>query len=147
MPRLLPPLLFVLLLAPLALLWLYHPEGMPMRADRPMPWDVPLPLGLAALLMARIQFGRAGAEINTFREPKGLVTGGLFRFTRNPMYLGFLLLLLAAAFFVNHWCALLAPLAFFVAANLWYIPHEEAALRRAFGKTYDDYAWRVRRWI
>jgi protein-S-isoprenylcysteine O-methyltransferase Ste14 len=147
MPRLIPPVLFLALLGPLALLWAYHPEGWAMRPDRPMPWDVPLLLGLAVLIWARLQFKKANAEIHTFRSPRSLVTGGIFRFSRNPMYLGFLLLLLAAAFYVNAWCALLAPLAFFAASVLWYIPHEEQTLRASFGSAYDDYAWRVRRWI
>ncbi|WP_230534329.1 methyltransferase family protein [Microvirga roseola] len=147
MTRLIPPVLFLALLLPLALLWLYHPGGFVMRSDRDMPWDVPLALGLIVLIWARIQFKRVDTEIHTFRRPERLVTTGVFRFSRNPMYLGFLLLLVGAAFYVNTWCALLLPLAFFAFASFWYIPYEERTLRAVFGSEYNTYASRVRRWI
>lgn len=147
MERLIPPVLFALLLIPLALLWAFHPDTLAMREDGPLPWDVPLPIGIALLIWARVHFRHRDAEIHTFHAPRSLVTDGPFRFSRNPMYLGFLLLLLAAAFFVNTWCALLAPFAFLIASLFWYIPREERALRTAFGQAYDDYAWRTRRWI
>jgi protein-S-isoprenylcysteine O-methyltransferase Ste14 len=147
MRRLLPPLAFLMLLVPLALLWLYHPTGFAMRPELALPWEFPLLAGIAALVLARSQFAAAKSEINTFKTPRELVTSGLFRFSRNPMYAGFTLLLMAAAMFVNAWCALLAPLAFFLVCSLWYIPHEERAMRETFGNSYDDYARRVRRWI
>ncbi len=147
MTRLIPPFLFVLLLLPLAALWQWHPP-----ADRPFdtrtpPWDVPLLAGLALLIWARIQFKRRDSEIMTFDTPRNLNTDGAFRFSRNPMYLGFLLLLLGAALFVNTWCAFLAPTAFFAACQWWYIPAEEDNLRRVFGAEYEAYAARTRRWI
>ncbi len=147
MSRLLPPIVFLLLLMPLALLWRFHPDLLQMRADRSLPWEFPLAVGLLLIAAARWQFSKSKTEINTFKEPRELVTDGLFRMSRNPMYLGFTMLLVAAAMFVNLWCALLAPLAFFTACALWYIPHEERTMRKIFGAPYDDYAWRVRRWI
>lgn len=147
MSRMLPPIAFALLIVLLALLWLYHPSDLQMRSERAMPWDIPLTLGIAVLIVARFQFMRANSEINTFKTPRNMVTNGVFRLTRNPMYLGFVLLLTAAAFYVNTWCALTVPLVFFLLANFWYIPHEEQEMRRVFGVAYDTYASRVRRWI
>jgi len=148
MSRLIPPFLFLMLLGALALLWGFHPETTyQLRTDRPMPWDVPLALGMAVLIWARVHFRRKEAEIHTFRTPQSLVTDGPFRFSRNPMYLGFTLLLLGAALYVNLWCALLVPVAFFLVATFWYIPHEERTLRSVFGSTFDDYAWKTRRWL
>lgn len=147
MRRFLPPYLVILSLAALALLWAFSPEGHAMRVDRAMPWDIPLALGVVSLIWARAHFMRRDAEIMTFGKPRALVTDGPFRFSRNPMYLGFLLVLTGAAFFVNRWCALLAPLAFWMASEFWYIPFEENALRVAFGKAYDEYALKTRRWL
>lgn len=147
MSLLLPPVAFLLLLIALAVLWLFHPELWEIRMERALPWEFPLATGLVLIAAARWQFSRSNAEINTFKEPRQLVTHGLFRISRNPMYLGFVLLLVSAAMFVNLWCALLAPLAFFVACALWYIPYEERTLRKIFGTGYDDYSWRVRRWL
>ncbi|MEO0361310.1 MAG: isoprenylcysteine carboxylmethyltransferase family protein [Pseudomonadota bacterium] len=147
MRSVIPPILFALLLVPLGLLAAFHLEGGRIWTTTAAPWDVPLPLGLALLVWARLHFKRRSAEIHTFREPRSLVTDGPFRFSRNPMYLGFALLLLAAALAVNTWCALLAPLTFLLVAAFWYVPHEERNLRAIFGTAYDDYAWRTRRWI
>ena len=147
MRRLLPPAVFLLLLISLTLLWTFHPASWAMRPERGLPWEFPLIAGAGLLLAARMQFSKSDAEINTFKTPRQLVTSGLFAFSRNPMYAGFTLLLGAAAMFVNTWCALLAPLAFFLACSFWYIPLEERNMRQTFGQAYDDYAWRVRRWL
>ncbi len=147
MSRLIPPVLVILLLAALAALWAWHPGSMQMRTDRAMPWDVPLILGLTILVWARVHFVKRNAEVHTFKTPRTLVDDGPFRFSRNPMYLGFFLILVAAAFYVNHWCALLAPAVFLKAAMYWYIPHEEGVLRTSFGGLYDVYASKVRRWV
>lgn len=147
MTRLIPPVLFAILgMALIPLSW-FHSDTLVMRSDAAMPWDVPLVLGLVLLLWAFSHFKRREAEIHTFKQPKDIVTDGPFRYTRNPMYLGFSLMLLAAAFYVNTWCALLAPLTFLLAAMFWYIPHEERRMRDTFGTAYDDYAWATRRWI
>ena len=148
MPNLIPPVLCLMLLIALSLLWGLHPEtGYLLRADRAMPWDVPLAVGVTVLIWARVHFLRKEAEIHTFRTPTSLVTDGPFRFSRNPMYLGFTLVLFGAALYTNLWCALLAPLAFFIASAYWYVPHEERTLRSSFGPTFDDYAWKTRRWL
>lgn len=147
MTRIIPPVLFLLLAMPLIALWAFHPETLVMRKDAPMPWDVVLPFGLVLLVWARIHFKGHDAEIHTFKRPNALIVDGPFRFSRNPMYLGFTLILLAGAFFVNTWCALVVPLTFLLASAFWYIPHEEQTLRNAFGAAFDDYAWQTRRWI
>ena len=147
MTRLIPPVLFLILLLGLAVLRFFHPETLVMRPDADMPWDVPLALGFVILAWAFTHFRRKETEIHTFKKPGTLETDGPFRFSRNPMYLGFSLLLLGAAFYVNTWCALLAPIAFMTTAMVWYIPHEERRLRDAFGAAYEDYAWTTRRWI
>ena len=147
MTRVIPAILFLLLLIPLAALWYFHPGTFVMRKDAAMPWDVILPIALGLLLWARVHFVRKNAEINTFKEPKSLIKDGPFRFSRNPMYLGFTLTLLAGAFFVNTWCSLLVPFVFFLISATWYIPHEERVLRKIFGEEYENYVWQTRRWI
>lgn len=147
MTRLIPPVLVLILLAALIPLHTFHPTTLVMRSDVAMPWGVPLVLGVTVFAWARLHFRKKDAEIHTFKQPKALITDGPFRFSRNPMYLSFFLLLLAAAFYVNTWCALLAPLAFFLTAMFWYIPHEERRMRSSFGAAYDDYAWKTRRWF
>lgn len=92
-------------------------------------------------------FARVKTNINTFKNPDFLVTDGLFRYSRNPMYLGFLLLLLGAAIAFNTVYGLALPLAFFLAAQFWYIPFEEKRMKQTFGAGFDAYRQRTRRWI
>ena len=147
---LLPPVLVALLLLAVATLgWAEWPlGGMPFSEGRPTFLALVIALGGVALLGgARAQFARNDCEIMTFATPRNLVTTGLFHLSRNPMYLGFLLVLLGAALAANTWAALLAPLVFLLAAQLWYIPAEEIAAREAFGADYEAYAERTRRWL
>lgn len=147
MKRLLPPLLFAPLLVLSVVLGLVVP------VLGPAPWPVrvlgvPVALaGLAFNLGGAGLFGRLGTNIKTFNDPGQLVTSGPFRFTRNPMYLGFTLILSGVGLLVGTLTAWLGALAFFVAADTWYIPFEERRMRALFGTDYDDYQRRVPRWL
>ena len=76
-----------------------------------------------------------------------LVTGGVFRLTRNPMYLSLLLYLLAWAAYLSNWLALLLVPVFVLYINELQIKPEERALSTLFGDEYRSYAARVRRWL
>ena len=113
------------------------------------------PLGIALVVIAFIPpvwaaalFRREGTEINpTSPTNRKLVTGGPYRFTRNPMYLGLITLALGIAIWVGAWPMFLAPIAVFATTNWAHIPFEEAKMRRQFGAAYDSYVARVRRWL
>jgi len=145
--RLLPPkLVLLLLLAILVLHWLVpRPELLS------GPWRLlGVPVGLLGLVLATVasrQFKRLATNIKTFDDPDKLVTSGFFRFSRNPMYLGFALLLLGAALTTGSACALAAPLVFIAISQGIYIPFEERAMARVFGDDYRSYRQRVRRWL
>ena len=76
-----------------------------------------------------------------------LVTSGVYRYTRNPMYLGVITMLLAVAIYVGTLPFYLATIAYFVVINNNFCPYEEDKLTRAFGDTYISYKKRVRCWI
>jgi protein-S-isoprenylcysteine O-methyltransferase Ste14 len=145
--RILPP--------PLALIFLLVMIGLriwaPGPAMLPPPWNcaglAPLAIGVWLLLAGSGRFRRIGTNIKTFNEPGVLVTDGLFRFSRNPMYLGFVLALLGAAMLLGTASPFVMPILFALIADLWYIRFEERALRRKFGEAYEAYARRTRRWI
>lgn len=103
--------------------------------------------GLAMSVWGSRRFDQVGTNINTFDRPDVLVNEGLFRWSRNPMYLGFLFLLLGLAIGLGSWAGLLAPAIFFVAADRWYIPFEETEMSNAFDENYDAYTRQVRRWF
>jgi protein-S-isoprenylcysteine O-methyltransferase Ste14 len=94
-------------------------------------------------------FRRAGANIDPHRIDRGdaLVTGGPYRFTRNPMYLGITLVLCAYAVYLSRPIELVGPVAFAAYLTRFQIAPEERAMRAKFGAAYAQYAHATRRWI
>jgi protein-S-isoprenylcysteine O-methyltransferase Ste14 len=78
--------------------------------------------------------------------PRRLVTGGLYRWTRNPMYVGITVALLGEAWWWRSTAVLVYAAAVTVAFHLRVVMHEEPALRRLFGADFTAYCARVRRW-
>ena len=113
------------------------------------------PFGIALVAVAWISpvwaivlFRREGTEVNpTSPANRKLVTSGPYRFTRNPMYLGLVIVTLGIAVWVGAWPMFIAPLAVFATVNWVHIPFEEDKMRRQFGATYDGYVRRVRLWV
>jgi protein-S-isoprenylcysteine O-methyltransferase Ste14 len=122
----------------------------------PSPPGLPAPpLGLAVVALgfvlpvwAFVLFRREGTEVNPVSVTnRKLVTGGPYRLTRNPMYLGLVIITLGIAIWAGAWPMFAAPIAVFVTANWVHIPFEEAKMRRQFATEFDDYVHRVRRWV
>ena len=103
--------------------------------------------GIALVLTAARQIKRAGTTIHPLQQPVRLVTDGLFRYSRNPIYLGLSLALLGAALAAGTFWALLPVVAFVAVLDRDFIPREEANASRAFGPAYDAYRARTRRWL
>jgi protein-S-isoprenylcysteine O-methyltransferase Ste14 len=80
-------------------------------------------------------------------SPDVFILSGPFKFTRNPMYLGMLSILLGVAVFLGSLITFIFPVLFIVLMNLLFIPVEEKNLQKKFGKKYIDYKKKVRRWI
>jgi protein-S-isoprenylcysteine O-methyltransferase Ste14 len=124
--------------------------GWPRAPGLPLVWPgiVLIVLGIGLSVSAAMLFRREGTEINpTSIANRKLVTSGPFRLTRNPMYLGLVLVGLGIAFWVGAWPTFLAPIAIFATANWVHIPFEEEKMRRQFGASFDAYAGKIRRWI
>jgi protein-S-isoprenylcysteine O-methyltransferase Ste14 len=103
-------------------------------------------LGLVALPALR-QFIRAGTHPEPWKPTTALVTDGPYRFSRNPMYLGFTFIYLGVACWVNTaWPVVLLPLVLLV-MQYGVILREEAYLERKFGEEYRAFRRRVRRWL
>ena len=79
--------------------------------------------------------------------PKVLVVRGLYRYVRNPMYLGVLLLLLGEATFFGSWALLRYAVVVFIICHLFVVFYEEPSLHRKFADSYERYCRSVRRWI
>lgn len=107
-------------------------------------------LGVAGLVLSGLaarRMRRAETTVLPHRQPSALVTDGVFAFSRNPIYLADLLILLAVLLWID------APLGLpLVPAFLWvltrrFVEPEEARLRLAFGPQFDDWTRRTRRWL
>jgi protein-S-isoprenylcysteine O-methyltransferase Ste14 len=145
-----PPPALALLLA--LLMWLASTFVAPF--DVPFRWRVG-----GALALALIGLGFSVTGVATFRRVRttinphkptaasSLVSGGVYRITRNPMYLGLLLLLLAWAVFLSNPLAVFLVPVFVLYITRFQINPEERALSSLFGGEYAAYKARVRRWL
>jgi len=106
-------------------------------------------LGVGLILTATVQFKKAATTLNPM-TPDGassLVTSGIFGISRNPIYLGFLLILTGWAVTLAHPIAYLWLPLFVFFINRYQIIPEEMALQRQFTDVYKNYQQQVRRWL
>jgi protein-S-isoprenylcysteine O-methyltransferase Ste14 len=105
--------------------------------------------GLAFELSGFVAFRRHGTTVNPLSPEKAsaLVTGGAYRITRNPMYVGMTLLLTAWAVHLSALWPFAGPVLFVLYIDRFQIVPEERVLHALFGEAYSAYAARVRRWL
>lgn len=105
--------------------------------------------GIAVCAAGVLSFRRAGTTVNPLEPERAskLVVRGVYRYTRNPMYLGFALLLAAWGMFLSNAVALAVVPAFVLYMNRWQIAPEERALESLFGDDWRAYRRSVRRWV
>jgi protein-S-isoprenylcysteine O-methyltransferase Ste14 len=108
---------------------------------------IPLVLGIVLNLQADRLFHQCATTVNPFGQPSVLVTCGVFRFSRNPMYLGFVLILLGTAVLLRSITPFLVIPAFIGLIQSAYIAIEERSLAEEFGPTWEGYCRFTRRWI
>jgi len=106
-------------------------------------------IGILFLLPAVVSFANQKTTVDP-RTPEAattLVTSGIYRITRNPMYVGMLLLLLALAAWLAAASSLLPTIAFLLSIDRGQIRREEESLRQIFGAAFETYANQVPRWL
>jgi protein-S-isoprenylcysteine O-methyltransferase Ste14 len=142
-----PPLLFVLpIVASLALEW-FVPTTFVRGAFRWILGAIFLVAGLALNIGGFVTQKRAGTDPIPFNPSTRIVSHGPYRFSRNPMYIGFALVTLGIAVLVDCvWTLLAVPIGLVLIDHL-VITREERYLERKFGEEYLSYKHRVRRWL
>jgi protein-S-isoprenylcysteine O-methyltransferase Ste14 len=90
---------------------------------------------------------RGRGTLAPFHPPERLVIGGLYRYVRNPMYLGVLLMLLGEVLFLESTALAVYTVVWFGLINLFVTGYEEPVLRDNFGESYDRYCRAVHRWV
>lgn len=143
--RLPPP---VLVGGVLAVAWLLH-LSFPIALGPPLPefGMLGLFLGVALIGWALLALVQAGNDPRPDRPDAAIVTTGPFRFSRNPIYLGFLVVVLGFALRWGDLWGWLALLVCHLALDRLVVAKEEAYLTTRFGDAYEAYRKRVRRWV
>jgi protein-S-isoprenylcysteine O-methyltransferase Ste14 len=147
MNRIMPPTLFyacVVFMLLLAWLW---PVGSIIRFPLNLIGVPLLVAGLGIAVWGSWKFEQVGTTIKTFDQPDQLVTDGLFRYSRNPIYLGFVLALSGVWVVLGALSPLLGVIVFVSVADRWYIPFEERMLAEEFGRAFELYRAQTRRWL
>lgn len=110
---------------------------------------LPVCVGAGVALAGVLAFRRAATTVNptTPQASSSVVTGGIYAFSRNPMYVGFALVLLGWALWLGNGAALVLVPAFVLYMNRFQIAPEERMLTDKFGASYTQYVQQVRRWL
>lgn len=131
-----------------------------LAADRILPWSIALPsrtrivvvlvcamVGLFVMIAATGRFRSKKTDLKPWKSTRLIVDDGIYGFSRNPMYLGMILLYAAFAFgFSSLGAFLLLPVTIFL-IRTQVIAREERYLEAKFGDSYRTYKTRVRRWL
>jgi protein-S-isoprenylcysteine O-methyltransferase Ste14 len=103
--------------------------------------------GLYLSMKGSNQFQKANTNINTFDEPDKLITDGLFKYSRNPMYLGFIIALFGVTIVLGSVQSLIILFFFIIMSDQWYVKFEEKVMIKRFEEEYKNYMKTTRRWI
>ena len=104
--------------------------------------------GLMVMLACIFRFAFEGkGTLSPADETKQLVIGGLYRYSRNPMYIGVMLILIGETVFTLSSSLTIYSTIIFICFNLFIIIHEEPRLQKDFGDQYGQYRKKVRRWL
>jgi protein-S-isoprenylcysteine O-methyltransferase Ste14 len=144
-----PPVAVVLIVAAaMAALAYAVPATVPIPAKGTLAGVLAL-LGALVALAGVVAFRRHETTVNPFtpEQSSALVATGIYRFSRNPMYLGLLLVLAGWAVYLANWASALLLPAFVAYMNRFQIQPEERALAERFGSQFLNYAQSVRRWL
>jgi len=145
--RTLPPMYLFTSLASMVLLQFF----LPVYQLIPYPWNaagiLPLALGMALNIVADKAFKKTGTTVKPFEVSKTLVTSGAFRYSRNPMYLGMVMILTGVAFLLGALSPFIIIPIFAISMDRAFIVTEEKMLDERFGSKWKQYKADVRRWI
>ncbi|MFV1998411.1 MAG: isoprenylcysteine carboxylmethyltransferase family protein [Acidiferrobacterales bacterium] len=139
-------IMFVLLILSALLGWVYPvPSGLGPTGF--LTGVVVLVAGVLLVLVAAGVFRRRGTPLDPTKPPDKLVTDGLYRISRNPMYLGMLLVLSGFPLITDSMLGFVFALGFYLFMDRKLIPREENMVERIFSEEFREYKQNTRRWI
>jgi protein-S-isoprenylcysteine O-methyltransferase Ste14 len=117
----------------------------------PPPWNLlgiaPLAFGVWINLAADKAIHQAQTTVKPFEEPEALIVDGVYGVSRNPMYMGFVMILVGVALLLGVWPPLIVLIGFVILIQAVFIRAEEQNLDRKFGQAWLKYKRTVRRWV
>jgi protein-S-isoprenylcysteine O-methyltransferase Ste14 len=123
----------------------------PVKRIIPFPWNLlgvlPLALGAALNIIADKAFRKAKTTVKPFQESAALITDGVYRISRHPMYLGFVLILIGLAVLLGSLTPFFVIPIFAVVMDRVFIVVEERMLDEKFGQAWLAYKGQTRRWV
>ena len=106
-------------------------------------------IGLIVIVSPVVDFIKSKTTVNPvkFKNVNRLVTTGIYRYSRNPMYLGMILIIISTTVYYLNFLSIFSPLIFYIWINKFQISREEIFLEDKFGNEYLKYKSKTRRWI
>ena len=142
-----PPIIVIFLI-----LAVYFSSNLTIGFDLPFKKTISLLLlfiGLLIIFIPVFQFIKSKTTINpqSFKNVNNLVSYGIFKISRNPMYLGMLIIISSTVVYYFNYFSIFAPFIFYFWINEFQIKREEKKLEEKFGSDYMKYKSQTRRWI
>lgn len=143
----LPPAYFLVAIVAMVAVHLLVPLGQFLSWPWRLTGALPIMAGLGLTVAADQQFKRAGTPVRPFEPSSALVTDGVFRFSRHPMYAGMILVLLGVGIGLGSAVPFAVVPVFIWLITVRFIGPEEKAMSEQFGGAYAAYKENVRRWL
>jgi protein-S-isoprenylcysteine O-methyltransferase Ste14 len=125
--------------------------ALPVVSLVPFPFNLvglaPIAFGAIFNIWADQLFKKRTTTVKPFEPPTAFITEGPFAWSRHPMYLGMVAILLGISLICGSLTSFTGPLVFWVIIRLRFIRAEEQSMAEVFGEQYNDYKSRVRSWI
>jgi len=108
-----------------------------------------LSIGILVIINPVVKFIKSKTTVNPveFKNVEKLVTSGIYKYSRNPMYLGMIMIIISTTVYYLNFYSLLTPFIFYFWINRFQIKREEVFLEEKFGQEYLSYKTKTRRWI
>ena len=145
--KIIPPVYFFLTILVMAALHYWFPLYQLLHPPFSYSGTLLVLAGFIIVLWSAFLFNRAGTPIRPFEESTQLVSAGMYRFTRNPMYLGMVLILMGIAILLGSLSPFILIPFFIYLIQSVFIVHEESMLEERFGDEYRAFKRKVRRWL
>lgn len=145
--RVLPPTYFYITLLFVAILYLIFPIKTILNFPVNLTGLIPGIAGAVLNIIADKEFKKANTTVKPFEKSSTLITRGAFQISRNPMYLGMVLILISASMITGTLSPFFVIPPFIIFIQIVFINEEEKILEAEFGDDWENYKTKVRRWI